>query len=162
MRRIINHKTTGGASVKTVFFLSILIFAFFAVSAQAADEVIGYVKTTKGNASIVRENKVITAQVNGRILRNDVLRTGANSSLGVSFKDDTLIALGSNTELIVNKFNFSPAEGKLEIFMKMLRGSVVYLSGIISKLSPETSRFSTPVGDICLRGTHFAVLVEGE
>lgn len=119
-------------------------------------------KTAKGKASIVRENKATTARVNDKIFRSDVLKTGVNSSLGISLKDDTLIALGSNTELIVSEFNFSPAEGKLGILMKMLKGSVVYLSGIISKLSPEAARFSTPVGDICLRGTHFAVQIEGE
>jgi len=162
MQKIIHQKALRLLSLKALFCLSILILAFHAASAQASDEAIGYVKTIKGDASIIRKNKVMSAHVNSGILRNDVLKTGANSSLGISLKDDTLVALGSNTELIVNKFNFSPAEGKLEIFMKMLRGSVVYLSGIISKLSPETSRFSTPVGDICLRGTHFAVRVEGE
>ena len=161
MKRIIHQQSLKEASLKTILCWLILFSAFSTVSAHAADEVIGYVKTIKGNALIVRENKAMTAHVNSSILRNDILKTGANSSLGISLKDDTLIALGSNTELVVSKFNFSPAEGKLGIFLKMLRGSVVYLSGIISKLSPETSRFSTPVGDICLRGTHFAVRVEG-
>ncbi|MEN6317715.1 MAG: FecR domain-containing protein [Syntrophaceae bacterium] len=148
--------------MKYISCFAILFFLLIAVAAHASDAVVGYVKTTKGKALIVRENKATAARINDKIFRNDVLKTGADSSLGVSFKDDTLIALGSNTELIVSKFNFSPAEGKLEIFIKMLRGSVVYLSGIISKLSPKSSRFSTPVGDICLRGTHFAVRIEAE
>lgn len=161
MKKIIHQKSFQEASLITVLCWLILFSAFCTTSAKAADEIIGYVKTIKGNALIVREKKVMTAHVNSSILRNDILKTGANSSLGISLKDDTLIALGSNTELVVSKFNFSPAEGKLGIFLKMLRGSVVYLSGIISKLSPEAARFSTPVGDICLRGTHFAVRVEG-
>lgn len=148
--------------MKSISCLAIMFFLLYAVSAQASDAVVGYVKTAKGKASIVRENKAATAHVNDKIFRSDVLKTGANSSLGISFKDDTLVALGSNTELIVSEFDFSPAEGKLGIFIKMLKGSVVYLSGIISKLSPEAARFSTPVGDICLRGTHFAVQIEGE
>lgn len=138
-------------------FLTILIFSFLTVAAQASDTIIGYVKTAKGDATIVRGKNVIRARINDKISRKDVLKTGANSALGVTLKDDTLIALGSNSEVVVSEFNFSPAEGKLNLFARILKGCVELTSGIIAKLSPETVKFSTPVGDIGIRGTRFAV-----
>jgi hypothetical protein len=39
---------------------------------------------------------------------------------------------------------------------------VAYLSGIIAKLSPESVRFETPVGNVGIRGTKFAIKVDGD
>jgi len=140
-------------------FLAIFIFSFLTISAQASDTFIGYIKTVKGEAIITRGNHVITVQPNEQIARNDVLKTGPHSSVGITLKDDTLIAMGSNSEIVISEFEFSPGEGKLSLFTRMLKGSVEYVSGIIGKLSPETVKFSTPVGDIGLRGTRFAVRI---
>jgi len=60
----------------------------------------------------------------------------------------------------VNEFAFSPGEGKMSIVTRLLKGSAVYLSGIIARLSPESVRFETPVANIGIRGTMFAVKVE--
>ncbi|MDI9570677.1 MAG: FecR domain-containing protein [Pseudomonadota bacterium] len=139
--------------------LAALIISFFAAAAQAADAVVGYVKTAKGEAFIERGETVIPARINEKISKNDILKTGANSSLGVTLKDDTLIALGSNSAVTVSEFNFSPGEGNLSLVARMLKGCVEFASGIIGKLSPESVKFSTPVGDIAIRGTRFAVRI---
>jgi len=144
-----------------VFFAVLAFFLIFSSSAQAADEVVGYVKTVKGEASIVRGKGNLPARVNDKILKTDILKTGAKSSLGVVLKDDTLIALGSNSEVHINEFNFSPGEGKLGLLVRLLNGCALFSSGIIGKLSPESVKFSTPVALIGVRGTKFVVsLVE--
>lgn len=136
-----------------------LSFLLFTISVHAADDAIGYVKTAKGDASIVRGKNTIPAQINQKISIHDVLKTGANSSLGITLKDDTMIALGSNSEIIISEFDFSPGEGKMGLFTKFLKGCIEYASGIIGKLAPEKVRCATPVGDIGLRGTRFAILI---
>jgi len=142
---------------------AILLFSLlFSIAAQAADEVVGYVKTTKGDATIVRGKSIIPARINEKISIHDVLKTGAKSSLGVVLKDDTLIALGSNSEVSIREFNFSPGEGKLSLFIRLLKGCALFSSGIIGKLSPGTVKFATPVGDIGLRGTRFLVSLAEE
>jgi hypothetical protein len=78
----------------------------------------------------------------------------------VIFKDDTLLSIGPQSEIIISEFLFSPAEGKLSIVTRLLRGSAIYLTGIIGKLSPESVRFETPVANIGIRGTKFAVKME--
>jgi len=44
----------------------------------------------------------------------------------------------------------------------MVKGTFVYLSGVIAKLSPESIKLETPVGTIAIRGTRFAAKIAGE
>jgi len=64
--------------------------------------------------------------------------------------------------LAINEFQFSPAEGKLSIVTRLLKGTSAYVSGIIGKLSPKSVRFETPVANIGIRGTKFAVKIAGD
>ncbi len=52
-----------------------------------------------------------------------------------------------------------PAEGKLGLTARILRGTMAYVSGLIGRLAPESATFVTPVATIGVRGTHFAVKV---
>jgi hypothetical protein len=140
-----------------VFSLASLFFPIFC---NASDVPVGSVNRLKGTASIVRKNQTIPARIGEKIYMMDALKTGRDGSLGVVFKDDTLLSIGPQSEIIISEFLFSPAEGKLSIVTRLLRGSAIYLTGIIGKLSPESVRFETPVANIGIRGTKFAVKIE--
>lgn len=131
-------------------------------SAAASDGSVARVKTVKGPASIIRGQSVVPAVSNEKLFQGDTLRTGADASLGVVFKDDTILSLGPNSELVVDVFLYAPAEGKLSIVTRMLRGTAAYVSGIIAKLSPQSARFETPVATIGIRGTRFLVKVDAD
>jgi hypothetical protein len=135
------------------------VFMILVTSAAASDGSVGAVKTVKGQASILRGQSVVPAVINEKVFQGDTLKTGTDGSLGMVFKDDTIISLGPNSELVVDVFLFAPAEGKLAIAIRMLRGTAAYLSGIIAKLSPQSARFETPVATIGIRGTRFLVKV---
>jgi hypothetical protein len=137
-----------------------LAFLFFPAFCNASDAPVGSVNRLKGTASIVRRNQVIPARSGEKIYMKDVLKTGRDGSLGVIFKDETLLSIGPRSEIIISEFLFSPAEGRLSIVTRLLRGSALYLTGIIGKLSPESVRFETPVANIGIRGTKFAVKIE--
>ena len=137
-----------------------LLSLFFPVLCNASDAPVGSVNRLKGTASIIRQNHVIPAQVGEKIYIMDALKTGRDGSLGVIFKDDTLLSIDPQSEIIISEFVFSPAEGKLSIVTKLLRGTAIYLTGIIAKLSPGSVRFETPVANIGIRGTKFAVKIE--
>ena len=148
--------------MKTNVYIVILAVLLLVPSVFAAEPPAGYLKIVKGTACIVRQGAIIPAVAGNTVFKNDLLRTGADGSLGITFMDDTVMSMGPESEVTLNEFEFSPAEGRMSIFTRMLRGTVVYLSGIIAKLSPEAVRFETPVANIGLRGTRFAVKVEGE
>jgi hypothetical protein len=139
-----------------------LLVLLFVPPGQAADSTAGYVKTVKGTASIIRQGKTVPAVAGARVFKEDTLRTGPDGSLGITFLDDTVMSLGASTEIALKDFEFSPAEGRLSMVIRMLRGTAVYLSGIIAKLAPKAVRFETPKANIGVRGTRFAVKVEGD
>ncbi len=143
-------------------YLSSLIAAVLvtcATLAAASDGSVGRVKTIKGSATIVRGQSSLPAVFNEKVFQGDTLRTGSDGSLGVMLKDDTSLSLGPNSEVVIDQFLFAPAEGKLSLVARMLRGTAVYLSGVIAKLSPQSVRFETPNASIGVRGTRFLVQV---
>lgn len=143
--------------------MGIMVLGVFCSAPPAfSDTPVGSIKTLKGTAAIIRNRTAVIPELGSKIYRNDSLKTGADGSMAMVFKDDTLLSIGPNSELVVNEFLFSPAEGKLSIITRLLRGTSAYLSGVIGKLSPESVRFETPVANIGMRGTKFAVSVEGE
>jgi len=144
-------------------YLSSIIAAALVASATfaaASDGTAGRVKTVTGSASILRGEASLPAVVNERIFQGDTLSTGPDGSLGVILKDDTSLSLGPNSVVVVDQFLFAPAESKLSLVTRMLRGTAVYASGIIAKLSPQTVRFETPNASIGIRGTRFLVKVD--
>jgi len=144
------------------WIFGILSLAFFLspTFSDASEVPAGSVRTLKGTASIIRQNQVIPAQMDAKIFMKDSLKTGPDGALGIIFKDDTLLSIGPQSEITISEFLFSPAEGKLSIVTRLLKGTAAYLTGIIAKLSPESVRFETPVANIGIRGTKFVVKIE--
>jgi len=147
-------------SIRALF--TILLITTFPLSPAFADDaVIGSIKNIEGNAYIIRDGNHITATKGLRLFQNDTLLTKDGSSMGVILRDDTLISLGPNTSIAIDEFKFTPAKGELSILTRMTRGIITYISGQITKLSPESARFETPSSTIGIRGTRFLVKVDG-
>ncbi|HEY3278697.1 MAG TPA: FecR domain-containing protein [Syntrophorhabdaceae bacterium] len=141
----------------------VLFFTFVPVlGATAAEGAAAVVKTVSGSAQIQRQEKVIAAVPKEKLFRGDTLKTGKEATLGIIFKDDTILTLGPETTVVIDDFLFSPAEQKLSVATRMLRGTVSYISGIIGRLSPQSVRFETPVASVGIRGTKFLVRIEEE
>jgi hypothetical protein len=72
------------------------------------------------------------------------------------------LSLGPESVLVIDEFIFAPKQGKFSIVIRMVRGTAAYLSGLISKLAPESAHFKTPTASIGIRGTKFVAKIEGE
>jgi hypothetical protein len=138
------------------------VFAVAASAALAQDAAIGYVKTVQGDAAVWMAGKATQAQPGTPVQIGSVLKTGKEGSLGVTFKDNTIMALGPDTEITVDEYLFAPGKGDLKLSASMTRGSLNYVSGIIAKLKPEAITVKTPKGTIGVRGTHFLAKVEAD
>jgi hypothetical protein len=69
------------------------------------DDQVGQVATVQGNATVTRGNAVSSRlKVNDGIYKKDALQTGANSSLGVTFDDETTLSLTANAGIVVDDF----------------------------------------------------------
>ena len=132
------------------------------VSPANASTPIATVKKVTGMATVVRQGGTILATIGLEIWENDTLHTGSNGSMGIVFNDDTFLSLGPGSDLVIDEFVFAPKQGKFSIVLRMLKGTAAYLSGLISKLAPDSAHFETPSASIGIRGTKFVVKVEGE
>ena len=123
----------------------------------AAQETIGIVRTSEGKATVTRGGQILPAAAGTKLQAGDTLGTGSDGSLGVILRDNSTLSLGPESSFVIQKFLFSPAEGKLGLMARLTKGTMAYLSGLIGKLAPESVRFETPTASIGVRGTHFAV-----
>ena len=145
--------------------MRILILALslaFSAATWADEAPIGYVKNVAGEASVTTAGNKRKAEVGTPIHQGSVLRTGSKSSMGITFKDETVMSFGPDTELTVDEYLYAPAQGKLKLGSKLAKGSLNYVSGVIAKLQPDAVAVGTPTGTIGVRGTQFVVKIEEE
>ena len=137
-----------------------VVLLLLSTATWAANEPIGFIKNLQGEAWVTSAGQRIKAQIGTPIYQGSLLQTGAQSSMGVTFKDETIMSFGANTELSVDEYLYAPAQNKLKLAARISKGSLNYLSGVIAKLQPDAVSVGTPSGTIGIRGTHFAVKVE--
>lgn len=124
---------------------------------MAEPDYIGIVKSVARDAFIIRKGETTPAVVNMKIMNKDIIKTGPQGAIGFILKDDTVISMGPESQIVIDDFIFDPVEKNMSFIARMLHGTVSYFSGQIVKLSPESVRFETPVATIGMRGTHFLV-----
>ena len=127
---------------------------------HAQTEKVGTVKTVSGDAWVITGGQSVKAQVGTNVLLGSQLKTAKAASMGVTFKDNTLMSFGPDTELTVDEYLFAPAQGQFKLGARLDKGSLNYLSGVIAKLKPDAVSVKTPTGTIGVRGTQFLVNVQ--
>lgn len=133
---------------------------FFVTQLAFADEPVGYIKTLTGNATITTAGNKVKAAVGGPVFQGSQIQTASASSLGVTFKDNTIMSFGPDTQLTVDEYLYNPSQGQVKFGSKLTKGTLNYVSGAIAKMSPEAVAVKTPTGTIGVRGTHFVVKVD--
>lgn len=136
--------------------------ALLAACTLAADPA-GVVKIAKGNVAIERAAAKLPAAPGVRVLSGDRIVTGAESSVGVTLRDNTLLSAGPNSILVLDRFTFDSTSHAGAIDATVRRGTLSVVSGKIAKESPEAVRFRTPNAILGVRGTEFVIeVVDGE
>ena len=126
----------------------------------AEEETIGYVRKVERPAFVVRHGSRKPADIGHSVFMDDLLTTGDTGAMGITFKDNTMISIGPDTEFVVDEFVYQPRKNALSFGSKMMRGTLHFVSGTIAKLSPESVSVKTPVGTIGIRGTRFLIKIE--
>ncbi len=140
--------------------LALFFLLLTCLGTRAEEAPVGYVKTVSGDATVTTGTHRIAAQLGTPLYLGSQLKTGHKGSLGVTFKDDTVMSFGPDTELTVDQYLYAPSQGKLKLAATITRGSLNYVSGVIAKLQPDAVTVTTPTGTIGVRGTQFVVKVE--
>jgi hypothetical protein len=129
------------------------------LAAWAGD--IAQFKVAKGSVYIERGGQRIPAQVGTHLQETDVVVTGADSSAGITFIDNSLLSIGPNSVLAIERyaFNSTTHEGAFDSMLR--KGTLSVVSGKIAKQSPDAMKVKTPSSILGVRGTEFLVRTTG-
>lgn len=139
-----------------------LVLCLLSADIWAESDVLGFVKIVEGDASITGEQGTVSARPGAPLYMGNLLKTGEKGRMGVTFKDNTIMSLGPDTELRIDEYLFAPAKSELKLAASLLKGTLHYISGVIAKLKPEAVSVKTPAGIIGVRGTRFLAKAEAE
>jgi hypothetical protein len=132
----------------------------FAMPADAAD--IGQIKVAKGNVSIERGGQIVPGAAGVRLQTGDVLKTGADGSVGLTMSDNSLLSAGPNSILALNRYEYDSTTSQGQFDATLQKGSLAVISGRIAKQSPEAMTVRTPSSILGVRGTEFVVSVNDD
>jgi len=141
-----------------IAWLSGILLLAFAVAADAAD--IGQIKVAKGQVSIERNGQTLPGEVGLRLQPADVLKTGADGSVGVTMSDNSLLSAGPNSVLALDRYEFDSTTSEGQFDASLQKGSLAVISGRIAKQSPDAMKVRTPSAILGVRGTEFVVNVD--
>ena len=140
-------------------FFSLLLpsLALMSFGCALAADAAGMVKTLKGTAMLERGDSRLPVAVGTVIYPKDRIFTGPQSSVGLTLKDNTQLALGANGQMDLNKFSFNTTShaGQLESTVK--RGSLSVISGKVARANPNAVQFNTGTVTLGVRGTEFII-----
>lgn len=136
-------------------FVCAMILIIGVAPAWPADSVIGFVKSVDGHATITHGQTTYAAEPGVALHQGDTLQTLWDGALGVTFKDNTRISLGPFSRVTIVAFEFAPAEEHYGFALRLLAGTMQYISGVIAKLAPGAMKIETPTATIAVRGTRF-------
>ena len=128
-----------------------------AATVGAAD--IGQIKVAKGQVSIERNGQSLPGDVGARLQPSDVLKTGADGSVGITMSDNTLLSAGPNSILSLDGYAFDSTTNQGQLDVSLQKGSLAVISGRIAKQSPDAMKVRTPASTLGVRGTEFVVSV---
>ncbi len=131
----------------------------FPASADLPENAVGQVKTLVSGVTMERGGAVQDAVLGGPVFEGDVVSTDGSGSVGITFKDGTVLSLGSDSQMAIDAFVFDPQDRKLGFGARFLKGTAAFLSGRIAKLAPEQVSLTTPYSTIGIRGTRILVSV---
>ena len=142
-----------------VLFTMIAMAIGLPALAASQEESVGSITDVTGTVHLLRGEKEVVAEKGARLYSSDVIRTGQEAGIGVVLTDDTTLSLGPSTEMKMSEFEFEPDEGILGMTLSLAKGTLVYISGQISKLAPGSAKIETPAGVAAVRGTKLMVEV---
>ena len=119
-------------------------------------QVIGHVTKLAGNATAIRNGVSIILNQGDNVNKGDVVQSGSDSTLGITFIDGTVFGLASNAKMVLNEMVYDPNGSDNKSLLSLVAGTISFVAGATAKKGDM--KVDTPVATMGIRGT--AVLVE--
>ncbi|MGY4232360.1 VCBS repeat-containing protein [Bradyrhizobium sp. USDA 4449] len=127
-----------------------------AAPGAAAAQVIGHVTKLTGSATAIRNGVSVVLNNGDNVEKGDVVSTGSDSTLGVTFIDGTVFGLSSNARMVLNEMVYDPNGSNNSSLLSLVAGTITFVAGETAKHGDM--KIDTPVATMGIRGT--AVLTE--
>ncbi len=121
-----------------------------------AHQVIGHVTKLTGTATATRNGVSIILNNGDNVEKGDVVASGSDSTLGITFIDGTVFGLSSNARMVLNEMVYDPNGSNNSSLLSLVAGTITFVAGETAKHGDM--KVDTPVATMGIRGT--AVLVE--
>lgn len=112
--------------LRTVYAtISVLLATILvAVPAWAADQAVGRVVQQEGDVQVMRDATAARLAVGAEILRRDRILSGSDGRIKIEFADRSLIAIGSDTEVLVADYVVGRDGRRPSALLSLLSGIV--------------------------------------
>ena len=127
-----------------------------AAPGATAAQVIGHVTKLTGSATAIRNGVSVILNNGDNVEKGDVVSTGSDSTLGVTFIDGTVFGLSSNARMVLNEMVYDPNGSNNSSLLSLVAGTITFVAGETAKHGDM--KIDTPVATMGIRGT--AVLTE--
>lgn len=122
----------------------------------------GIIKTVRGQVRIERGSSQLQAKVGDPVQELDRVMAQSGSSVGISMNDETLLSIGPNSTLVIDKYSYDPVTRDGTVATSILKGTLRYVTGLIGRAHPQAIKVTTANATIGIRGTEFIVEVPVE
>lgn len=118
---------------------------------------IGRFKRTSGPVSVQRQGQLLPAAAGMLLYPADVVVTGKQAMAGLSFIDQTRLALGAEGRLSLDRFEFDEASGVGRFESTLTAGRMAGVSGRISQQRRDAMRLRTPTALLGIHDAEFVI-----
>ena len=134
-----------------------------ALTTQATQSlVVGRVMLAQGELSAKeasgKERKLV---LGGPVYEGDTLITGNKTYAVVAFRDEGRVSLQANTQFRVEKFKYDKAKSEENAVLRLLKGGVRVVTGLIGRVNRDNYQFKLATATIGVRGTGFDAWCNG-
>src|SRR5215510_2450974 len=124
---------------------------------------IGKVVKASGTVTIEHVNAVIVqanlpaasgvgqTKIGDPVYKGDVVQTGADGKVGITFDDGTAFNISSNARMILNEFVYDPNSKSNSTLINLTKGTFTFVAGQVAKTGDM--KVQTPVATMGIRGT---------
>ena len=138
------------------YWMFVAVVLLGTAGVASADDV-GRVKVAKGSVAIERAGRILPATVGMALHEGDVVVTGRDGAAGVTFNDDSLLSVGPDSALAIDRFAFDTTTHAGRFDASLRQGTLSAVSGKIARQSPDAMKVRTPSTILGVRGTEFVV-----
>lgn len=144
----------------SILFAALACMVAQPAMAQSGPE-IGRIKNVTTGVQVLRAGRTITARSGLRLREGDVIVTSRRARVGITMADDTRMAVGPNSRVTLDEYEYDRRRQTGRSVMSVNRGSLGVTSGNITRTGRDRMRVRTPTSTLGVRGTTFVVEVAG-